>query len=159
MPTACGISTKWLFASAPSACPCGELSTTKGKPWTYSCRSPEQGRRDETAEKTAKEPKLRAGQDPHRPPCFIPASSCVQSGLALHQPGRLQENNRAENSHLPLRRHERKMQRFQSPEQAQRFASTHCAIYNSFVIQRQLTPERQCQTSDQPLLMCRMPRQ
>ncbi|MET0182847.1 MAG: DDE-type integrase/transposase/recombinase [Caulobacterales bacterium] len=32
--------------------------------------------------------------------------------LDRHRPGRLRENNRAENSHLPIRRRERKMQRF-----------------------------------------------
>ncbi len=31
-----------------------------------------------------------------------------------HQPGRLRDNNRVENSHLPVRRRERKMQRFKS---------------------------------------------
>jgi len=41
--------------------------------------------------------------------------------LARHKPGRLQENNRAENSHLPVRRRERKMQRFKSQGEAQRF--------------------------------------
>src|SRR3712207_3969703 len=34
-------------------------------------------------------------------------------------------NNRAENSHRPTRRRERQMQRFKSPEQAQRFLSAH----------------------------------
>ena len=33
-------------------------------------------------------------------------------------------NNRAENSHRPTRRRERQMQRFKSPEQAQRFLSS-----------------------------------
>jgi putative transposase len=38
-----------------------------------------------------------------------------QLGLRhIHRPGRLQENNRAENSHLPIRRRERKMQGFKS---------------------------------------------
>ncbi len=45
-----------------------------------------------------------------------------------HRPGRLRENNRAENSHLPVRRRERKMQRFKSQGQAERFVSTHSAI-------------------------------
>jgi len=38
-----------------------------------------------------------------------------------HRPGRLRENNRAENSHLPIRRRERKMQGFKSQTSAQRY--------------------------------------
>ena len=37
------------------------------------------------------------------------------------------ENNRAENSHQPTRRRERKMQRFKSPGPAEQFLSTHAA--------------------------------
>ncbi|MGE3692986.1 MAG: IS6 family transposase [Novosphingobium sp.] len=63
-----------------------------------------------------------------------------------HKPGRLMENNRIENAHLPIRRRERKMQRFKSQGQAQRFVSTHSAIYNTFNLQRHLVSRKTLRT-------------
>jgi len=47
-------------------------------------------------------------------------------------------NNRAELSHQPTRVRERGMRRFKTMQQAQRFLSTHAAVYNLFNLGRHL---------------------
>ena len=60
---------------------------------------------------------------------------------AVHDQG-LRANNRAENAHQPVRRRERKQQRFKSPGSAQCFLSIHAAVQNTFNVQRHLLSRR-----------------
>ncbi len=48
-------------------------------------------------------------------------------------------NNRVENSHLPLRRRERAMQRFRRMRSLQKFAAVHSSVYNHFNQERSLS--------------------
>ena len=66
------------------------------------------------------------------------ASAFRSIGLAAEHDRGLRANNRAENSHQPVRRRERKLQRFKSPGSAQRFLSIHAATYITFCHQRHL---------------------
>jgi transposase-like protein len=54
-----------------------------------------------------------------------------------HEQG-IRRNNRAENSRQPVRRRERKLQRFKSARSAQCFLSMHAAVHNTFNLQRHL---------------------
>ncbi len=58
--------------------------------------------------------------------------------LAAHHETSQYMNNRAENSHQPVRLRERKMQGFKSPGSAPRFLAIHSAVYNPFNTQRHL---------------------
>jgi putative transposase len=44
----------------------------------------------------------------------------------------VRENDRADNPHQSIRRRERKMQLFKSQASAQRFLTSHAAVYNTF---------------------------
>jgi len=61
-----------------------------------------------------------------------PVAIREQRLCAVHDQG-LRANNRAENSHQPVRRRERKQQRFKSPGSAQRFQSIYAAVQNAFL--------------------------
>ncbi|WP_108881217.1 IS6 family transposase [Anderseniella sp. Alg231-50] len=81
--------------------------------------------------------------------CFLPSAIVTDRlpsyGAALRELGLFRrhdfggrKNDRAENSHQPVRRRERKMQRFKSAGSAQRFLSVHSSFHNLFNFQRHL---------------------
>jgi putative transposase len=55
-------------------------------------------------------------------------------------------NNRAENSHLPLRRRERAMLRFRPMKSLQKFASVHACFSNHFNSERHLVDRQTYKT-------------
>jgi putative transposase len=63
-------------------------------------------------------------------------------GLSVRHKHGLRMNNRAENSHQPTRRRERKMQGFKSPGSAQRLLFIHAVVDNTFNVQRHPTSRR-----------------
>ena len=67
-----------------------------------------------------------------------PAALKVLGCNDRHRPGRLRDNNRVENSHLVVRRRERKQQKFKPQGSAQRFLAIHSAVYNVFNTQPHL---------------------
>jgi transposase-like protein len=80
------------------------------------------------------------------------AAAAGHLGIAKrHERGRWR-NNRAENSHQPTRRRERKMQGFKSAGSAQRFLSVHAAAHNTFNVQRDLTSARTHLSKNAPSL-------
>jgi putative transposase len=66
------------------------------------------------------------------------ASAFRHLRLSCPHEQRLRSNKRAENSHQPIRRGERKMPRFKSARSAQRFLSMHAVVHNTCNLQRHL---------------------
>lgn len=71
-------------------------------------------------------------------PASYRAAASVLGLTGRHRPGGMRENNRVENSHLVIRRRERKQQKFKSQGSAQRFLASHSAVYNTFNLQAHL---------------------
>ena len=70
-------------------------------------------------------------------PAYGAALRDLNLDWARHVQGK-RMNNRAESSHVPVRRRERKMQGFKSAGSGQRFVSMHASVYNTFNVCRHL---------------------
>ena len=98
-----------------------------------------------TRDKSASLKFLRKAMRRYGSPKVIVTDKLRSYGAALkelgnehrHEAGRYL-NNRAENSHLPLRRRERAMSRFRRMRSLQKFASIHSSVYNHFNLERHL---------------------
>jgi putative transposase len=69
--------------------------------------------------------------------CSYPAAMKEIGNADRHEVGR-RLNNRAENSHQPVRRRERAMRRFRSAKTLQKFSSVHAHVHNHFNQERHL---------------------
>ena len=65
-------------------------------------------------------------------------AALTESGMADRQQTGRWLNNRVENSHQPLRRRERAMQRFRRMRSLQKFAAVHSSVHNHFNQERHL---------------------
>src|SRR4051794_41024222 len=74
-------------------------------------------------------------------PAYGAALREMKLSRAEHVQGK-RANNRAESSHVPVQRRERKQQGFESADSAQRFLSMHAATYNTFTVPRHLVSAR-----------------
>lgn len=88
---------------------------------------------------------LKKSMKRHGRPETIVTDRLRSYGAALKDLGRGDDremgrwlNNRAENSHLPVRRRERAMLRFRRMRTLQKFASVHASIHNHFPTERHL---------------------
>ncbi len=101
-----------------------------------------QSRRDQqSAERFLRQVVDGAGYEPRvvitdKPASNPPAIRNVLPNTEHRQHKRL--NNRAENSHLPIRKRERVLQRFKSAEHVQRFLGPFSAVSNHFRPRRHL---------------------
>ena len=88
---------------------------------------------------------LRKTMKRHGRPHVLVTDKLRSYGAAMKETGNAQRqktdrwlNNRAENSHLPVRRRERAMQRFRNMRCLQKFAAVHSSVCNHFNQERHL---------------------